>query len=351
MASLLASGAGPIQHAPVHEALEELLRRPVVGGVRSHRFEEALALGRALIRAGIPALEVATTVPDWPHVLEGWSVVQAPAPHPPPVLGVGSLYDGNQLNQARAAGARFAVSPHIDPQLVRAVHEAGLLAIPGAMTPTEVVTALRAGAQVVKLFPVRSAGGPDFVRALKGPLPHARFWVSGDVSLPEIPAYLAAGAQLIGLTSALTRGPDPVQAAAERVARALSAVGRPDEGPSLTLAAARQATVNRATLRRLPGPDHCSLESLMPGRSGHGVRMRRLLESVGFDPQRPVAIRSTDGFSREVPGQALFDAGVLQFARDGAPLGPEDGGPFRVYLVDGSDRCANVKGVIEIRQL
>lgn len=316
------------------------------------RFDAAVALGRALIRAGIPALEVPTTVPQWPRVLEAWAAVSPPAPHPPPMLGLGSLFDRHQLAEAAARGAQFAVSPHMDPDLIAQTRKAGLVAIPGALTPTELAAALRAGADVVKLFPVRSMGGPEYVRSLRGPFPDALLWVSGDVALSEVGAYRAAGAQLVGLTSALTAGPDPVRSAAERVARALSALGaeRPGEGPSFQIRGSKELDVDRSTLRRLPGPDHCSLEHLVPGRSGHGVRLRRLLESAGIDPARPALIRSKDGFSREVLGQALFDSGVLQFAQDGAPLASDQGGPFRLYLVDGSDRCANVKDVVAIIQ-
>lgn len=329
-----------------------LLERALVGVVPAGDADEAIALGTAWIRAGLGAVEVPVTVSDWPRVLRAWTRVAPPASGAAPLLGVGGLVHRDQLHAARAAGAQFAGSPHTDPALVAETRRAGLVAAPGALTPSEVWTAMEAGADLVRLFPARALGGPEYVRSLVQAMPQARLWVTGEVAAGEIGAHRAAGAQVVSVAAALSSGPDPVRTAPERVARVQAAWGQnsPDPGPAFVLSASRRLTVHRATLRRLPGADHCSLEPLIPGRSGHGVRLRRLLESAGFSPDRPTVVRSRDGFSQEVPGRSLFDAGVLQFALDGAPLAPEQGGPFRLYLVDGSDRCANVKDVVEILQ-
>lgn len=124
------------------------------------------------------------------------------------VVGAGTVLDPEAARAAVAAGARFVVSPHTDPAIVVAARELGVPAFPGALTPTEVVTAWRAGASGIKVFPV-SAVGPSFVRELRGPLRDVPLIPTGGVSLENAPALVAAGAVAVGVGSWLIGDGDP----------------------------------------------------------------------------------------------------------------------------------------------
>ena len=117
-------------------------------------------------------------------------------------IGAGTVLTAEQLRMTCAAGGTFVVSPHTDPCLIETAKALGLMSVPGAMTPSEIVAAHKAGADYVKLFPV-SALGPDFIRRMQGPLPHIRLLAVSGVGLGDIPAYLEAGAAGFGIGSAI----------------------------------------------------------------------------------------------------------------------------------------------------
>jgi 2-dehydro-3-deoxyphosphogluconate aldolase / (4S)-4-hydroxy-2-oxoglutarate aldolase len=119
-------------------------------------------------------------------------------------LGAGTVRTAEQVAQAKDADAAFAVSPILDPEVMRAASAAGLPFLPGAYTPTEVDAAWRAGATFVKLFPGSSLG-PDHVRELRGPLPEVETVVTGGVDGSNAASFLAAGASAVGVGSALLR--------------------------------------------------------------------------------------------------------------------------------------------------
>ena len=124
------------------------------------------------------------------------------------VVGAGTVLDPDAARAAVAAGARFIVSPHTDPAIVAAARDLGVPAFPGALTPSEVLAAWRAGASAVKVFPV-SAVGPSFVRELRGPLREVPLIPTGGVSLDNAPALIAAGAVAVGVGSWLIGDGDP----------------------------------------------------------------------------------------------------------------------------------------------
>jgi 2-dehydro-3-deoxyphosphogluconate aldolase / (4S)-4-hydroxy-2-oxoglutarate aldolase len=118
------------------------------------------------------------------------------------VLGAGTVLDRAAAEAALGLGAAFVVSPHVDPSLVEFVAGRGVACIPGALSPTEVLTAWRAGAAVVKLFPAGSVG-PSFVKDLRGPLGHIPLLPTGGVTLDNAAAFVQAGAWGLGIGSAL----------------------------------------------------------------------------------------------------------------------------------------------------
>jgi 2-dehydro-3-deoxyphosphogluconate aldolase/(4S)-4-hydroxy-2-oxoglutarate aldolase len=119
------------------------------------------------------------------------------------VLGAGTVLDPEACSDCAAAGAAFIVSPVTDPAVLARAHDRGVPYVGGALTPTEVLASMRAGSDAVKLFPVGSAGGAGYLRALREPLPGLRAVVSGGIAAAEVPGYLAAGAHAVCLGGAL----------------------------------------------------------------------------------------------------------------------------------------------------
>jgi 2-dehydro-3-deoxyphosphogluconate aldolase/(4S)-4-hydroxy-2-oxoglutarate aldolase len=118
------------------------------------------------------------------------------------VFGAGSVLDPETTHLALSAGARFVVGPTFSPEVVRACRRYDAVAIPGAYTPTEILTAWEAGADLVKVFPA-GALGPGYLRELRGPLPHLRLMPTGGITIESAGAFLAAGAVVVGVGGAL----------------------------------------------------------------------------------------------------------------------------------------------------
>jgi len=333
--------------------LAALYEATLVGVVRARDRNVAQQTLAGLLEGGLRAIEVTATTPGcFDLIREAGPRAQRAGV----VLGVGTVMTAAELQAAADAGAHFVVSPHSDPAQIAQARALGLVVIPGGFTATEIVAARAAGAHVVKVFPVSAGGGPALVRLLRGPLPNVPLWVSGDVGLDDIPGYLEAKVQLIGLTSVLQPSPDSEDVLADARARAgaaLEALGRAKAGAPLLrlVAGARRFEVGLKEIRRLPGAEHTALESVVPGRQGNAVRLRVLLRSAGLDEAQNLRITSTDGFTRELPAQALYAGGLLHWATQGHALSRAEGGPLRLYIVGGDDQCDNVKGLCEIAQV
>lgn len=128
-------------------------------------------------------------------------------------LGAGSVLTVPDLEAAHSAGATYTLAPSLDLDVVARARALGAAHIPGAATPTEVLTAWRAGAAAVKVFPAAQLGGPGYLKALRGPLPQVKLIPTGGVGAEEVPAYLRAGAVAVGvggplIGDALLNGPD-----------------------------------------------------------------------------------------------------------------------------------------------
>jgi len=121
------------------------------------------------------------------------------------LIGAGSVLDKQAVQQAADAGARFIVSPTFKPELISASHELGLPAIPGALTPTEILTAWEAGADLVKVFPGYRLGGPAYIREVLAPLPHVKLMPTGGVRLEALGEWFEAGAVCLGVGSSFIR--------------------------------------------------------------------------------------------------------------------------------------------------
>jgi 2-dehydro-3-deoxyphosphogluconate aldolase/(4S)-4-hydroxy-2-oxoglutarate aldolase len=146
---------------------------------------------------GLGALELTLNAPQ-ADALRAIELVAARAQGLGVDVGAGTILSIEAARRALDAGATFLVMPHVDRELVAWVAERGIPALPGCATPTEVLTAWRAGAAAVKLFPA-SVIGPAFVRELRGPLPEIPVVPTGGVTLETAPAFIASGAVAVGL--------------------------------------------------------------------------------------------------------------------------------------------------------
>ncbi|HYN42485.1 MAG TPA: bifunctional 4-hydroxy-2-oxoglutarate aldolase/2-dehydro-3-deoxy-phosphogluconate aldolase, partial [Thermoanaerobaculia bacterium] len=170
----------------------------VVAVIRLKEAGSLRAVVDALAAGGVLALEVTMTVP---RAIE---LIREIAPTLPPeiVLGAGTVLDAETAQAAIEAGARYVVSPVFREEVLRTCHRFDVAALPGCFTPTEILTAWEAGADIVKVFPA-TALGPGYFRDLRGPFPQLRLMPTGGVSLANAGEWIRAGAVAIGVGTAL----------------------------------------------------------------------------------------------------------------------------------------------------
>ncbi len=182
----------------------------VVAVIRLQDGSRLRAVVEALAQGGITALEVTMTVP------RAIDLIGEIAPTLPPgfLIGAGTVVDAVTARAAVAAGARFIVGPVFRPSVIEATHAAGAAAMPGCFSPTEILAAWDAGADVVKVFPA-TALGPGYFKDLRGPLPQVKLMPTGGVSLENAGEWIKAGAVAIGVGGALV---DPKLVAAGQYA-------------------------------------------------------------------------------------------------------------------------------------
>lgn len=173
----------------------------VLAVLRASTPELALEASEAIIRGGITGIEVTFSTPDAPGVIRELIARHGDAAY----IGAGTVTTAAQADAAADAGAEFLVSPGTLPDLTRAMLATGRVVMTGAMTPTEVMTALELGVDVAKIFPA-SLGGPSYLGALRGPFPDAPLMPTGGVSPDNLAAWFAAGAVAMGAGGDLANG-------------------------------------------------------------------------------------------------------------------------------------------------
>src|SRR3954453_11571078 len=177
------------------QILASILEIGVVPVVRTSSAESAIRSIEALHRGGIRSAEITMTVPGAIHALEkiadqfGDSIV----------LGAGTVLDPETARSCMLAGAQFFVTPSLNLQTIEAARRYSKPIMPGALTPTEVLTAWEAGADVVKVFPCGNVGGAKYIKALKGPFPQVEMIPTGGVNLETAADFLKAGACALGV--------------------------------------------------------------------------------------------------------------------------------------------------------
>ena len=193
---------------------------PLVAILRGVRPDEAEGIGEALIGAGLRVIEVPLNSPE-PMRSIGMLARRFGAEA---LIGAGTVMSPAQVDEVAAAGGRLIVTPHADPEVVRAAKAAGMLAVPGFFTPAEAFRLLAAGADALKLFPAE-AGSPAMLRALRAVMPAGTMLLPvGGVDAGNIPAWREAGAAGYGIGSAIYKpgdGPANVRAKAAALLGAL----------------------------------------------------------------------------------------------------------------------------------
>jgi 2-dehydro-3-deoxyphosphogluconate aldolase/(4S)-4-hydroxy-2-oxoglutarate aldolase len=183
--------------------IDDVIRRigeiGIVPVVRAAAVDEATRAVEAICAGGIPIVEITMTVPDAITVIR-----QVARQYGKDVLlGAGTVTTAHQAEQCIAAGAEFIVSPGLSFPVLAAAQACGKLAIPGALTPTELMNAQQNGAKLIKIFPCGNVGGPKYLKSLRGPFPDASLIPTGGVNVSNAAEFIAAGAFALGVGAEL----------------------------------------------------------------------------------------------------------------------------------------------------
>ena len=183
-----------------YEVSKKIKASGVVAVIRAESAEKAIRISKACFDGGIIALEITFTVPDAAHVIKTLSL----DPHLKGVLlGAGTVLDAKTAIEAIQAGAQYIVSPGYDQKTLEACIKYDIPYMPGCLSITEMMTALAAGVDIIKLFP-GSAFGPDYIKAIKGPLPHIHIMPTGGVNLENVQTWIKNGVVAVGVGGELT---------------------------------------------------------------------------------------------------------------------------------------------------
>jgi 2-dehydro-3-deoxyphosphogluconate aldolase/(4S)-4-hydroxy-2-oxoglutarate aldolase len=174
--------------------IERLTATGVIPVIRAQSADEAAAAIAAIQKGGISVLEITMTVPGAVELIRDVARRAADA-----LVGAGTVLDPAAARACIDAGARFVVSPALNVATIETCREAGIAVLPGALTPTEVVTAWNAGADLVKVFPANALGGASYIRSLKAPLPQIALVPTGGVNLQTAKDFIKAGAAALGV--------------------------------------------------------------------------------------------------------------------------------------------------------
>ena len=180
---------------PKEEVLAAIRSCAIVPVVRVDDADEAMCAAEGIVRARHPILELTLTVPNALPIIEelsrrfGGDLI----------VGAGTVLNPADCKAALLAGAQFLVSPSTDVSVIHAANEQGVACISGALTPTEILTASQAGADIVKIFPAGAVGGPQYIRSLKGPFPSIELIPSGGVDMGNAAEHLSAGAMAVAV--------------------------------------------------------------------------------------------------------------------------------------------------------
>jgi 2-dehydro-3-deoxyphosphogluconate aldolase/(4S)-4-hydroxy-2-oxoglutarate aldolase len=184
----------------MHESTQQIIERVgLIPVLRARNSAQAHAVVKAMIAGGVSVVEVTMTVPGAVNLLGELKREYAGDL----LLGSGTVTTADEAEATIEAGAEFVVSPSFHPEVVAKARALGKISIPGALTPTEVITAWRAGADYVKIFPCSAVGGASYLKSLLAPFPNLKLIPTGGVTLQTAESFLRAGARALGVGSDL----------------------------------------------------------------------------------------------------------------------------------------------------
>jgi 2-dehydro-3-deoxyphosphogluconate aldolase/(4S)-4-hydroxy-2-oxoglutarate aldolase len=187
---------------PKLNILKRITDAGLVAVVRAETSDKALRIAEAVLEGGCPAIEVTFTVPGAHRVIESLAERYKPSEL---ILGAGTVLDPETARIAILSGATYIVSPALNVKTVRLCNRYQVPMMPGVMTISDVIEAMEAGADIIKLFPGETFG-PGMIKAIKGPLPQAPLMPTGGVDVGNVGEWIKAGAVAVGAGSSLTGG-------------------------------------------------------------------------------------------------------------------------------------------------
>ena len=176
------------------EILNRMVSEGLIPVIRVTSAQEAIDVADAIKAGGVTFLEITMSVQGAIDVIKDLTKKYGDEI----VMGAGTVLDPETGRAALLAGAQFIVSPTLNLDLIHLAHRYSAVVIPGAMTPTEILTAWNAGADMVKVFPAAQLGGPEYIKALRGPLPQILLVPTGGVNLQNAGAFIKAGCAALG---------------------------------------------------------------------------------------------------------------------------------------------------------
>ncbi|MBD2347051.1 bifunctional 4-hydroxy-2-oxoglutarate aldolase/2-dehydro-3-deoxy-phosphogluconate aldolase [Anabaena subtropica] len=178
--------------------LSQLHKQRAIAVIRAPKLELGLKMALAVASGGMRLIEI-----TWNSDRPGELITQLRDKLPDCTIGTGTLFNLQQLEDAIASGAEFLFTPHVDSAMIQAAFIKNIPIIPGALTPTEIVSAWSYGASCVKVFPVQAVGGANYIQSLQGPLGHIPLIPTGGVTLENAKELIQAGAIAVGLSGEL----------------------------------------------------------------------------------------------------------------------------------------------------
>ena len=195
-----------------------LINSPIVGVVRTHSYDEASDQARQFIAGGIELVEITFTVPNATDLVR--DLLGERSETGPPWIGMGTVTSLDRADKAVEAGAEFLVSPNASSAVASVARRSDVYLVLGALTPTEIVSAVDLGADIVKVYPLPPVGGAEYLSTVRQPLGDIKMLAAGGFSVEDIPTYRAVGASAFGIGSPLLGGDE--EETALRIQRALS---------------------------------------------------------------------------------------------------------------------------------
>ena len=223
----------------------------IIPAIRVSSSGQAHFAAQAVTHGGIPIVEITMTVPGAVDLIS--HLVHH---HPKMVVGAGTVLDTETARRCADAGASFLTAPGFDAEIVQFAAKADLAVLPGALTPTEVVAAWRAGADFIKVFPCSQVGGDKYIKALHTSLPQIPLMAAGGVNQQTAASFILSGATVIGVGTELI----PTEAIRRRQPDRIRELAQRFSGFVKTARDRLQADIQRAASQKVEGIDECEEE-------------------------------------------------------------------------------------------